>query len=128
MKKYFKFGIIIAAMILTAAIGIYKQDVFSIIITFCVIDFTTGIIKSSINKTLSSSVGFIGICKKTLLLLFSIAVMTLGDFIGKPELFNAYILFYIANEMISIIENCNAFIEIPESLVNILEKIKNENE
>lgn len=128
MKRYLKFGIIIAAMITAAIIGIYKQDVFSIIITFCMIDFTTGIIKSAINRTLSSSVGFIGICKKTLLLLFSIAVMTLGEFIGKPELFNAYILFYIANEMISIIENCNAFIEIPESLVNILEKIKNENE
>ena len=76
------------------------------LISVSVLDYITGVISAAVNKTLSSSAGFRGICKK--LMLFTIvALANIMDtqVIGGSALRTAVIFVFIANEGLSIIEN-----------------------
>ena len=77
------------------------------LVAFMVLDYISGILAAISVRKLSSKVGFKGIAKKLLILVFvSVGHITdtyvLG---GVPVAMTAVILFYIANEGISIVEN-----------------------
>jgi toxin secretion/phage lysis holin len=82
-----------------------------------VLDFLTGLVKSIVNKRLSSQVGAIGIAKKVMtLLIVAVAVeveMLIGQAIPLREI---VILFYLSNEGISLLENVSEFLPIPDKL------------
>lgn len=101
------------------------------LIAFMALDYITGVIVAVIEKRLSSEVGFRGLAKKFLILVF-VAVGHIADTYilgGTPAAMSAVMLFYMANEGISIIENAAALgLPVPKKLTSIMEQIKNKSE
>lgn len=117
-----------------AVIGFMYGEVgglFWALIAFMALDYITGVIVAVINKRLSSEVGFKGLAKKFLILVF-VAVGHIADTYilgGTPAAMSAVMLFYIANEGISIIENAAALgLPVPKKLEDIMEQIKSKEE
>ena len=117
-----------------AALGFLFGEVnglFWALIAFMALDYITGVIVAVIEKRLSSEVGFRGLAKKFLILVF-VAVGHIADTYilgGTPAAMSAVMLFYIANEGISIIENAAALgLPVPEKLKDIMEQIKTKGE
>ena len=107
------------------------NGLFWALIAFMALDYITGVIVAVIEKRLSSEVGFRGLAKKFLILVF-VAVGHIADTYilgGTPAAMSAVMLFYMANEGISIIENAAALgLPVPKKLTNIMEQIKNKSE
>ena len=101
------------------------------LIAFMATDYITGVVVAAINKQLSSEVGFRGLAKKLMILVF----VSLGDRAdmyvlgGTPVAMSAVMLFYIANEGLSIIENAgNLGLPVPKKLKDIMVQLKKESE
>lgn len=96
------------------------------LVVLVIIDYVTGLMKAYISGELSSKVGFKGILKK--LMYFAIvAVAVIIDTLTGAEgvLRVACIGFLIANEGVSILENCAAAgLPVPQALVKVLAKLK----
>lgn len=100
------------------------------LIIFAVVDYITGVAAAAIEHKLNSEIGFKGITKK-LLLFCIVGVAHILDLyvIGSGAVCrSAVVLFYIANEGLSIIENsARCGLPIPEKLKIILEQLKESN-
>ena len=82
-----------------------------------VLDFLTGLIKSVVNKKLSSKIGSKGIAKKVMVLLVVAVAVEVEILIGQAiPLREVVILFYLSNEGISLLENVSEFLPIPQKL------------
>jgi len=89
------------------------------LVVFVVVDYITGVMCAINDKTLSSSVGFRGICRKVLIfLLVGIANILDVQVIGTGSVLRtAVIFFYISNEGISLLENAGHLgLPIPEKI------------
>ena len=96
------------------------------LIAFVVIDYITGVMCAISNHTLSSEVGFKGICRKVLIfLLMGIANILDIHVIGSGSaLRTAVIFFYISNEGVSLLENAaHLGLPIPEKFKTVLEQL-----
>ena len=129
-----------------AALGFLFGEVnglFWALIAFMALDYITGVVVAVIEKRLSSEVGFKGLAKKFLILVFVFSLcflvfpyaplvcyLALSYILGgTPAAMSAVMLFYIANEGISIIENAAALgLPVPEKLKDIMEQIKTKGE
>lgn len=96
------------------------------LIAMLVIDYISGVMAAVHNKNVNSEIGWKGIVKKV----FTLLVVALA-FIIELATENAVaireivIMFFIANEAISLIENAGKIgLPIPEKLINILEQLK----
>lgn len=105
------------------------------LVVFVVVDYITGVMCAINDKTLSSAVGFKGICRKVLIfLLVGIANILDVQVIGTGSVLRtAIIFFYISNEGISLLENAGHLgLPIPEKMKVVLEqlhdRIENETE
>lgn len=99
------------------------------LVTMIVIDYVSGVVKAIYLKKLSSAVGFKGIMKKILILLMVGLSVTLQNVMpqGIP-LREITVLFFIANEGFSIIENASEVIPLPKKLSSVLAQIKKTSE
>lgn len=106
------------------------NGLFWALIAFMALDYITGVIVAVIEKRLSSEVGFRGLAKKFLILVF-VAVGHISDTYilgGTPAAMSAVMLFYIANEGISIVENASALgLPVPQKIKNVLRQIKSKS-
>ena len=96
------------------------------LVVFVVVDYITGVMCAINDKTLSSSVGFRGICRKALIfLLVGIANILDVQVIGTGSVLRtAVIFFYISNEGISLLENAGHLgLPIPEKIKVVLEQL-----
>ena len=96
------------------------------LIAFVVIDYITGVMCAISNHTLSSEVGFKGICRKVLIfLLMGIANILDIHVIGSGSaLRTAVIFFYISHEGVSLLENAaHLGLPIPEKIKTVLEQL-----
>ena len=97
------------------------------LIVFAIVDYITGVAAAAIEHKLNSEIGFKGITKK-LLLFCIVGVAHILDVyvLGTGAVCrSAVVLFYIANEGLSIIENvARCGLPIPEKLKIILEQLK----
>lgn len=96
------------------------------LVVFVVVDYITGVMCAINDKTLSSSVGFRGICRKVLIfLLVGIANILDVQVIGTGSVLRtAVIFFYISNEGISLLENAGHLgLPIPEKIKVVLEQL-----
>jgi toxin secretion/phage lysis holin len=87
-----------------------------ILLAFVIFDYITGVIAAAIEGKLSSNVGLKGIAKKVAIFVI-VAVANLVDrALGNAHIFrDATIFFYLANELLSIIENVGrSGVPIPE--------------
>ena len=96
------------------------------LIAFVVIDYLTGVMCAINDKTLSSEVGFKGICRKVLIfLLVGIANILDVHVIGTGSVLRtAVIFFYISNEGLSLLENAGHLgLPIPEKMKVVLAQL-----
>ena len=101
------------------------------LLAFVVLDYITGVMCAIANKTLSSNVGFKGICRKVLIfLLVGVANVLDVHVIGTGSVLRtAVIFFYISNEGVSLTENAaHLGLPVPEKLKAVLEQLHNREE
>ncbi len=99
------------------------------LICFMAIDYITGVTVAAVNKTVSSKAGFKGLAKKLIILLFVSVAHIADTYImnGTPAAMSATMMFYIANEGISIIENASALgLPVPARIKKILLQLTDE--
>jgi toxin secretion/phage lysis holin len=96
------------------------------LIAFTVVDYITGVMCAIVDKKLSSSVGFKGICRKVLIFtLVGIANIIDVAVIGTGSVLRtAVIFFYLSNEGVSLLENAaHLGLPIPTKMRDILEQL-----
>lgn len=101
------------------------------LLAFVVIDYITGVMCAIADKTLSSEVGFKGICRKVLIfLLVGIANVLDAQVIGTGCILRtAVIFFYISNEGVSLLENAaHLGLPVPAKMKAVLEQLHDKSE
>ena len=100
-----------------------------VLIAFMVLDYITGLVRAWINKEVSSDVGLKGIARKTVIFIVLIVAVLLDRLLNTGTwVFRTLICyFYIANEGISLLENCAGLgLPIPDKLKDALAQLKDE--
>ncbi|WP_261853365.1 phage holin family protein [Clostridium folliculivorans] len=120
-----------------AAIGTVATWIFGVwdtalmvLIAFMILDYTTGVIKAYINKIISSDVGLKGIARKSVIFIVLIVAVLLDKLLNTGTwVFRTLVCyFYIANEGISLLENCVELgLPVPEQLQDALVQLKDGN-
>ena len=98
-----------------------------VLITFIVLDYITGLLRAWINKEVSSDVGLKGIARKTVIFIVLIVAVLLDRLLntGTWVFRTVTCYFYIANEGISLLENCAGLgLPIPEKIKDVLIQLK----
>ena len=96
------------------------------LVAFVVIDYITGVMCAISDHTLSSTVGFKGICRKVLIfMLVGIANMLDVQVIKTGSVLRtAVVFFYISNEGVSLLENAaHLGLPVPEKIKAVLEQL-----
>lgn len=100
------------------------------LIVLIVLDYISGVIAAAVEKKLSSAVGAKGIAKKVFMLLI-VAVANIVDInvIGSGHVLRSVtVVFYIANECISLLENAGRLgVPVPKKLLDVLDQLKNKD-
>ena len=98
------------------------------LVALIVLDYISGVLAAVVEKKLSSEVGAKVIAKKIFMLLI-VAVANIVDInvIGEGHVLKSVtVIFYIANECISLIENAGRLgVPVPKKLLDVLEQLKN---
>lgn len=111
---------------LTWLLGVWDMPLITLVI-FMILDQLTGVIRGYVNKDLSSDVGLKGIARKCVILIVLIVAVALDRLLNTGNwMFRTMVAyFYIANEGISLLENCASLgAPIPEKLKNALIQLK----
>lgn len=98
------------------------------ILAMIILDYITGFLAAAVNKKLSSSTGSKGVAKKILILCLVAVAYLLDNLWGMNGILRfAVIGFYIAQEGLSIVENCgSAGLPIPAKLKELLEQLRDQ--
>ncbi len=99
---------------------------FRALLVMIALDYISGVIKAVHQRQLSSEIGFKGILRKiTILLVVAAANIIQEALVGETAVREMVIMFYIANEGISLLENVSSIsARIPEKLKNILFQLR----
>lgn len=98
------------------------------IVFLAVVDYITGLIKGIYLKQLSSEIGFKGLLKKIVMFIIIAVAYVIQELIGgKIPLREVVIMFYIANESLSLLENAAVFVPIPEKLKDVLLQLRDKD-
>ena len=128
MKEFWN-GIQIVFTMIGGWLGYFLGGCYGLLIAlvmFVVMDYISGVMCAIADKTLSSEVGFKGICRKVLIfVLVGIANILDVQVIGTGSVLRtAVIFFYISNEGISLLENAGYLgLPIPEKIKTVLEQL-----
>ena len=116
--------------------GGWTEDMMTLII-FMAIDFILGLIVAGVfhksNKSqsgaLNSHAGWLGLCKKCVVLLFVLVAHRLDMLLGSDYIRTTAIIGFIANEVISIVENAGLMgVPLPDVIVKAIEVLKHREE
>lgn len=90
-----------------------------------IVDYLTGLIKGIKNKNLNSQVGFWGLVKKGMILGVVMVAVELERMTSNAmPIREIVIMFYVANEGISLLENISEFLPLPEKLKDYFTQIR----
>ena len=112
--------------------GGWTEDMVTLII-FMAVDFIMGLIVAGVfhksNKSqsgaLNSHAGWVGLCKKGVVLLFVLIAHRLDLLLGSDYIRTTAIIGFIANEIISIVENAGLMgVPLPDVIVKAIELLK----
>ena len=98
-----------------------------VLVSFMALDYLTGVLRAIVNQEVSSDTGLKGIARKTVIFIVLIVAVLLDRLINTGTwVFRTLVCyFYIANESISLLENCSAFgAPIPQQVVDALAQLK----
>jgi len=101
-----------------------------ILITLMALDYATGWIRAYLNKELSSDIGLKGIARKGVIFVVLIVAVSLDRLLNVDKwIFRTLVCyFYIANEGLSILENCGSLgLPIPQKMKEALLQLKEGN-
>lgn len=127
-------GVRLAFGVVGGIIGGFLQPVRGPVIAlvvFVVLDYLTGILAAVVKKELSSETGWHGLIRKVAIfvLVGLSALLDTYALDGATICRTATVFFYLANEGISILENCSRIgIPIPKKLEAILIQIQEEKD
>lgn len=96
------------------------------LVAFVVIDYLTGVMCAISDHTLSSQVGFRGICRKVLIfLMVGIANIIDVQVLNAPGVLRtATVFFYLSNEGVSLLENAaHLGLPVPDAIKTVLEQL-----
>ena len=118
----------IAGGIIASLFGAWNTLLWALIIIM-VLDYASGLIKAVYTGTMSSKIGFKGLLKKVTILvivaLANVVQQLTGDNVAIREI---VIVFYIANEGISVLENAAVVLpNMPDRLKDILLQLRGDN-
>lgn len=111
-------------------LGSYDGLLYALLV-FVIVDYITGVMCAISDHSLSSEVGFKGICRKVLIfILVGVANIMDVQVIGTGSVLRtAIIFFYISNEGVSLLENAGHLgLPIPEKLKSVLEQLHDRTE
>lgn len=98
------------------------------IVFLAVVDYITGIIKAIYLRQLSSEIGFKGLLKKIVMFIVIAVAFAIQELIGGTiPLREVVIMFYIANEALSLLENAAIFVPIPDKLRDVLLQLRDKD-
>ncbi len=119
----------VAGGILAGIFGQWNTALWALVILMAM-DYITGIIKAIYIKKLSSEEGYKGILKKiTILVIVALANVVQVITGSAAAVREIVIMFYIANEGISVLENVAAVsTKMPAALKNILLQLRDRND
>jgi toxin secretion/phage lysis holin len=127
-----KFSIFIGIIGATATWLLGTWDIaLKTLVTFIVLDYLLGMLKGWILKKWSSSIGLIGIARKGVIFAVLIVAVYLDRLISNGTwVFRTLVCyFYIANEGLSILENCSQIgIKVPVQIQNALEQLRDKGD
>jgi toxin secretion/phage lysis holin len=97
-----------------------------ILVAFVVIDYVTGVLAAAYHGKLDSNIGLKGIAKKVFIFIIVACGHLVDSAMGTQDLVrDAAIYFYIANELLSILENAGEIgLPVPDILKNAIERLK----
>lgn len=98
-----------------------------VLVSFMALDYLTGVLRAIVNQEVSSDTGLKGIARKTIILTVLIVAVLLDRLLNTGTwVFRTLICyFYIANEGISLLENCAELgLPIPDKLKDALVQLK----
>ena len=98
------------------------------LLVFVIVDYITGVMCAIEDRTLSSAVGFRGLCRKVLtFLLVGIAQVLDEHILNQPGVLRTAVIFWaVANNGLSILENAaHLGLPVPEQLKQVLEQLHN---
>ena len=98
------------------------------IVCLVIADYVTGCIKAIYNKQLSSEIGFKGLLKKIVMFIVIAVAYAIQVLMGGTvPLREVVIMFYIANEALSLLENAAEFIPVPDKLKEVLLQLRDKD-
>lgn len=124
--NYFKGVVISVGTGLTWFLGTWDIAL-QVLVCFMFLDYVIGVLRAYVNKEVSSSVGLKGIARKAVIFVVLIVAVLLDRLLNTENwVFRTLICyFYIANEGISLLENCAGLgLPIPEKLKEALAQLK----
>lgn len=98
-----------------------------VLVSFMALDYLTGVLRAIVNKEVSSDTGLKGIARKAVIFIVLIVAVLLDRLLNTGTwVFRTLICyFYIANEGISLLENCAGLgLPIPDKLKDALVQLK----
>ena len=106
------------------------------LIAFMAVDYVTGLILAAVRKSpktdtggLSSRIGLKGLAKKCVILMLVLVSARLDITLGTSYIRDAVCIGFIANELISIIENAGLLgVPMPQALKNAVEILQKKND
>lgn len=126
VTKYFKTFIAIVCTTFTWLFGTWDTPL-GILVLFMVLDYATGLMRGYVNKELSSDIGLKGIARKAVIFIVLIVAVALDRLLNTGTwLFRSLVCyFYIANEGLSLLENCASLgLPIPDKILEALAQLK----
>ena len=136
VKIYFCTAMGVIGAFVSKLFGGWTEDMMTLVI-FMAVDYIMGLIvagvfhKSNKSETgsLNSHAGWIGLCKKGVALLFVLIAYRLDILLGADYIRTATIIGFIANEMISIVENAGLMgIPLPKVIIKAIEILKHKGD
>ena len=126
LLNYSKGVVAIVGTALTWLFGAWDTALM-VLVCFMALDYCTGVVRAFINKEVSSAIGLKGIARKAVILIVLIVAVLLDRLLNTGTwVFRTIVCyFYIANEGISLLENCSGLgLPVPESIQNALIQLK----
>lgn len=126
LLNYSKGVVAIVGTALTWLFGAWDTALM-VLVCFMALDYCIGVVRAFINKEVSSDIGLKGIARKTVILIVLIVAVLLDRLLNTGTwVFRTIVCyFYIANEGISLLENCSGLgLPVPESIQNALIQLK----
>ena len=100
-----------------------------VLVAIIAVDYITGVVIAILNKELSSEVGFKGLCKKMMIFALVYLAVLVDKSTGTDFIRTLVIMFYTANEGISVLENAGKLgVPYPEKLKEVLVQLKKSTE